>query len=634
MSANPSVARSEPDSPRSSAPGERAARRTRGAFIACAVLLIAFALICYAAVSTKSATSDEPLHAAGAYTHVFMHDYRVNPEDPSLWNYWLLLPRTARSMHVPMDDDLWPKLLSDTAYGMPWSSVILFTAENDGARLIQSLRAMMVPLGVMLGIVIAIWGGQIAGKTGAIVATGLFAFDPNFLAHAGLVKNDIALSLTMAGMCFAVYRAGRRATVLNILCAAALLGAGMSTKFSGVLLGPVFVAMIAARAILPMDWIILGRSLTTVRSRLLGVGLLTLAAAVVAWSVIWMSYGFRFDATPAPGSRLNTAHVVSRTAEERFYLHHHRWPSSEELAAADPGVVARAITWTERHRLLPQAWLYGFLYTYQSTLVRASYLLGRTSDTGWWYYFPLAMLFKTPLATLATGVMAIVVAIVAAVCGRARVCGAQRWTLACLVIPVAFYGASAMSSNLNLGIRHVLPIYPFLYLLIALAATKLQSIRPRVFKWTSAIVAVVLSIETLAAFPDYLSFFNVAAGGSRGGLRLLSDSNLDWGQDLLLLSRWQAAHPNTRLYFCYFGSVDPAVYGIRYLNLPGGTYFNRDVHAPDQPGVIAISASRLQGVHLSPELREFYGQLLKDQQPIDVLGGSIYLFEFPPASSR
>ena len=189
-----------------------------------------------------------------------------------------------------------------------------------------------------------------------------------------------------------------------------------------------------------------------------------------------------------------------------------------------------------------------------------------------------------------------------------------------------------MSSNLNLGLRHVLPVYPFAYLVVALSATRLSEQRPRVYKIGGSILGITLVAESLVAFPNYLSFFNLPSRPYR--LHLLSDSNLDWGQDLLALSRWQADHPRTRLYLCYFGSVDPAVYGIDYLNLPGGTYFNRDERVPDAPGVIAMSASRLQGVHLSPELRDFYRNLLKDREPIEILGGSIYLFEYPPRSSR
>ena len=112
-----------------------------------------------------------------------------------------------------------------------------------------------------------------------------------------------------------------------------------------------------------------------------------------------------------------------------------------------------------------------------------------------------------------------------------------------------------------------------------------------------------------------------------GGIRLLSDSNLDWGQDLPLLAHWQAAHPNTRLYLCYSGSSDPAAYGVDYINMPKGYFLNPQSQMPDKPGVIAVSAMRLQGVYLEDDLRAYYTSLAK-QRPREVLGGSIYLFDF------
>jgi hypothetical protein len=136
-----------------------------------------------------------------------------------------------------------------------------------------------------------------------------------------------------------------------------------------------------------------------------------------------------------------------------------------------------------------------------------------------------------------------------------------------------------------------------------------------------------LAIATLAAFPDYLAFFNVASGGERGGLHLLSDSNLDWGQDLPQLAAWQAAHPDRKLYLSYFGTVDPAHYGIRYTNLPGGYALGPPPAEPREPGVIAISATNLQGV-FSQDVREYYEQL-RGVEPFDVLGGTIYLYEWP-----
>ena len=270
-------------------------------------------------------------------------------------------------------------------------------------------------------------------------------------------------------------------------------------------------------------------------------------------------------------------------------------------------------------RVLPQAWLHGLLYTYQSSLVRPSYLLGQYSNTGWWYYFPVAMLTKTPLATLSACVAAIVVLVLAIRTIRWRAVAAS-WTAACLFIPPAIFLISAMRTNLNLGLRHVLLVYPFIYLGIGLAVGEAWRRWRGVAKWTAALLAIVLALETLLAFPDYIAFFNAAAGGKRGGFRILGDSNLDWGQDLKLLAHvaaGAAAHASEREPLPRLLRLGRPV-GVRHPlhQFPRRIQVRAEVSWRRDPGVLAISATTLQGIYLSgedaPVMPEEYAQLLRD----------------------
>jgi hypothetical protein len=149
--------------------------------------------------------------------------------------------------------------------------------------------------------------------------------------------------------------------------------------------------------------------------------------------------------------------------------------------------------------------------------------------------------------------------------------------------------------------------------------------RPRVCGLVVAILLAGLGAETFAAYPDFIPFFNVAAGGTRGGLKLLSDSNLDWGQDLPLVAQWERQHPDDAVYLVYFGTADPAYYGIRYFNTPGSMTSPPNV-APGQRSFIALGATVLQGTYLPAEQRRKL-EPLTQREPIAVLGGSIYLFE-------
>jgi hypothetical protein len=197
------------------------------------------------------------------------------------------------------------------------------------------------------------------------------------------------------------------------------------------------------------------------------------------------------------------------------------------------------------------------------------------------------------------------------------------------------YGASAMSSNLNLGLRHMLPVYPFLFIAIGIAFARIMRFRDTAAMFVGAVLAAALAAESFAAFPNYIPFFNAGARAYRHELELLSDSNLDWGQDLKLLADWQQRPSNrhVRLYLVYFGTAYPEYYGIESTNLlysmaPGPT-----AAAPLPPCVLAVSARHLQGIYVDSRLNPYVR--LQQYAPLDVLGGSIYLYQLPlPPPSR
>jgi 4-amino-4-deoxy-L-arabinose transferase-like glycosyltransferase len=498
----------------------------------------------------------------------------------------------------------------------------------DTDAFILHSRRLMLLLGIALGTVIATWGHQLGGPVAAIAATLLFSFSPNFLGHAPLVKNDVAITLCAAGLFLAVWRAGRRLTVWNVLAIALLCAAAVTTKFTGLLFGPIVAVMLLGRALANAPWETFWRRLDQRRERVVVAVLVLLIAAGVSYAGIWAAYGFRFGPARDPAVQMDLKQMAVYTAMSEMTVELGHVPSAEEAQLWQPSLATRAAFVMNDMHFLPQPWLYGLLYTYQSALARPSYLMGQYSGTGWWYYFPLAMAFKTPLATLVAAGLALVVLVL--FLRRRGWRAAATWSAACLVVPAALFLAAAMRSNLNLGLRHIFPVYALLYLGIGLAAAHAW----RTWRRTARVAGVVLALGliggTLSAFPDFIAFFNVPSGGARGGLRLLGDSNLDWGQDLKLLAQWQQAHRGERLYLAYFGLADPWSYGIRYTNLHGGYQFGARYEQVSGPGVIAVSATTLQGVYLPDDLRPFYAHLREQERPIDVLGGTIYLYAYPP----
>ena len=549
--------------------------------VACLGLFAIYAVLAWTAVRTKSPTFDEPKHTLAASIALTQRDYRIDYDNPPLWKYWAALPNAVAPAHLDTGDPRWRALTSNLLLQWPLTMQTLYRdPHNDPDRLIGRSRIMMLWLSVALGALTARWAFELGGPTAMIAASLLFAFDPNFLAHGPLVKNDVAIALLLVALAYTAWRTGpsmrwRSALTIGLLC-----GAGCTVKLSGVVLPCVAVVLILSRV----------RPLIAATTALAG-------AAVVTVGCIWAVYGFRFGVAPDPAVSIDVRRIAA----------------ADSLSAA-----ARAVVWSLDHRLLPEPWLAGFLFADAGTAHRPAYLLGGFRETPWSAYLPLVAVFKTPLATLA----AFFAASIAAVVWWRRL---DRSALAGLAIPPLVYALFALTTPAASGVRHLLPIYPFLFIGCGVAAARAW--QARTFRWALGGLAVALALETLCAFPDYLAFFNAAAGGERAGVRLLGDSNLDWGQDLPLLADWQREHPGTPLHLAYFGTADPAHYGIRYSNLPGGYALGPPPQWPIEPSVVAISATNLQGGRF-PDGGDPYAPF-RSRPPLAVLGGSIYLFSVP-----
>lgn len=623
----------------SAAPGTaRPLLRPGWVICACTALLAVFAALSYSAARTKCPTYDETLHAVGAHVHRTLGDFRINPEDPALFGTWSALVHGKDALAIDTALEWWDPMLRDVEanqwYFAWWT--LYRTPGNDGEAFIQRARFMFVVLGVMLGALIAWWAWQLAGAAAALVATAFFALDPNFLAHAPLVKNDVMLSFTLLAMALSVWRFGRRGTLPSLAAIALTSAAAVNVKFSGVLFGPILLSLLVARALLPEPWSVLGRQLRTRAQRLLVAPGACLIVALACYAGIWACYRFRFAPTSdPPGALLASDPLLFKAKINRLRVEHPPPARFTQQMIDDqaPGRLVDAILWAEAEQLLPQAWLHGFLLTYASQFARESFLLGETRITGWWYYFPVAMWFKTPTATLLAIVLVSAGALVrfgARV--RSRVAAAlphpTAWTLTCLAVPVIVYLASAMTTSLNLGLRHVLPVYPFLFVALGASFTALV----RAWKPALGVVAALplLGLEAIVAYPDYIPYFNAFAGGTSGGITKLGDSNLDWGQDLKLLARWQREHTDKKLYLAYFGTADPAFYGVEAEHFPpsaGGWYFASSPQHLTGQSYLAVSATNLQQIYIRDEVaRQLYTRL-ESYEPIAVLGGTIYVYD-------
>jgi hypothetical protein len=244
---------------------------------------------------------------------------------------------------------------------------------------------------------------------------------------------------------------------------------------------------------------------------------------------------------------------------------------------------------------------------------RAAYLHGSWSSEGWWWYFPAAFLLKTPLALLVLGGL-----------GAYAALRRPRAEAAWLLIPPAGYFAAALASKTQIGYRHLLPVYPFLCLWAGLGASWLWR-RGSAARAALGALIVWLAVSVVSRSPYSLAYFNELALGR--GERWLSDSNLDWGQDLPALARELSARGDPPVVLSYFGAGDPESYGIRYVPLAFISNVERGGNAALSPGgpvLFAISETNLVGTYFR---NHALFDWLRSRTPAAVPGGSIYLYD-------
>ena len=199
-----------------------------------------------------------------------------------------------------------------------------------------------------------------------------------------------------------------------------------------------------------------------------------------------------------------------------------------------------------------------------------------------------------------------------------------------LLLPVVVVVFFTSRQDINIGLRHILPAYPFLLVVIA-RLVNYDSQHRRLARWILGLLCVWTIWETALIYPHYLAYFNGLVGGPRGGRHVLVDSNLDWGQDLKGLKAYMESHYIDKVKLAYFGMSDPAYYGVDYELLPSYAVIGRPPCQAESPesselkGTVAVSATLLQGLYCPGDVY----RILRGLEPADNIGYSIYIFHFP-----
>jgi hypothetical protein len=589
-----------------------------------AVLAIYYAMAVGAA-SHKSVAFDEMAHLTAGYSYWAYNDYRLHPENGNWPQRWAALPvAIGSSRFPPLDQPAWT-----------WSNMYVmgdqffYMSGNDADAMLWRGRAMIALLGVALGALVFAWAKRLVSPVGAWISLLLFAFSPTLLAHGALVTSDMAAALFFTAAAGAMWAVLHRLTPWTLVGSATLVAGVFLSKFSAPILVPLVLVMLVVRLIggRPLT-IHLGRRGIECQGRARQLAALlggAVVCALVVWVLIWASYSFRYGAFAA-----------GATGEDKFMA---------PLVEA-PGLVTTIVATARQHHVLPEAYLYGFANTMQYAAKRSAFLNGEYSTTGWWWFFPYAFLVKTTLPALGLGLLALAALVLR---WRREDEKGPTWRRVAasfyagtpLLALLAVYWVFAITSHLNIGHRHLLPIYPALCILAGGAGSWIE---PLLERWSRArrereqqgpkdrkarkdrkerknkaddrrtgatsdwitiaggLTVVLLSwhaVESIRVSPHYLAYFNQLAGGPSQGYKHLADSSLDWGQDLPALKQWlddQGLQPagGTRVYLSYFGTGRPEYYGIDATQLWGFLDLRpQRVPEPLAGGIYCISATML-----------------------------------------
>ena len=535
----------------------------------------------------ETQTWDEGIHIVSGYSYLMLGDYSWNVEHPPLAKIASAVPLAFMGLHAqPNQPD--GKRKDQIRYGIDF----LYHNRRDADSILFAARSANILLTLLFLTAVAWWTRRRYGPAAGLAAAALCAFDPNLIAHGRYVTTDYPVTAFFFFACVLWVEFLERDGARRLLAASAAIALALITKFSSVLLLPPLVLLYAACWIRRPHLFSLRRLATSAATVAATVALLV---TVVYWPETLRSFGPHVP-------RLSTL-AIRNNAIGSTLFHLGRW-----------------------FHLPAHAYLLGLNHVADHNAGgHSSYLLGMRSETGWWYYFPVVFAVKSTMAALAASLIVLAAGLWQA--------WKRQWLSPMalgLALPPLLYFLFSMTSGINIGMRHILPVYPFLYVGVAAWLATRPNCRPAAYT-LAALVALQIA-ECARIAPDYLAFFNELAGGPGRGPEYLVDSNIDWGQDVKKLGLWLDAHYDSRrARVFYFGNAQLRYYGIDEMGYPRPL----DQKGWDEIDEFCVAnVTPLQGVYvplnaLAP---------LRLREPVAKIGWSMYVYDLrktrPPASPR
>ena len=563
----------------------------RGAEAVCAALLVLMAANLFASISHKSITNDEIVHIPAGYYHLVAGKFQLNNEHPPLVKMWAALPLLLiqPNEQVPSAGEVTGNFSEET-----WKYLDQFWPNNKDhfAAISFWTRTMMILITLGLGVLIFVYTRDLFGARTAVLAVGLYTLEPTVLGHGRIVHTDLPAAFVFLLFFFVLRyylsaRTPRRTLLLGLVSGLALV-----VKFSMIVLLPVLACLAIAA-------FILAPRLQESRKRV------AIHLALVVCAILFVvNAAYYFRSPPIEPADVRWVQTMSAPA-------FNRWMTFFHLGS----------------KVVPTYFLFGqYNVMLHNRDGHPTSLLGQYNTKGWWYYFPVAFAIKTSLPFLILSVAALAWALLAL--------WKRDWRFLWLLVPFAIYAALSMSSRINIGVRHFLPAYPFLFIAGGALLDRLLRVSYAHHLMVALVVLTFgwMSVEMLRAYPDYIPYMNQLASGHPHWW-YLSDSNLEWGDDARALAEYLHARGETDVRGALSGGWGTLeLYGIHYHEI-----FPKPGRVTPETRYVAIGASFLNGSTIAVPADE-QGKLISDEQRINYLdeyrtrtpeatfGNSIYLY--------
>ncbi len=596
-------------------------------FNSLAALMLAFMLgLAYFSLLGDSAIMDEVAHLPAGYSYIAKMDMRLNPEHPPLIKdlaggaIWLYAKITNTTINFPANIPAWQSAVNGQwDFGFDF----LYRSGNNADMLIWLGRLPMLVILLLLGFYVFKWTKELAGSAAALLALFLYAFSPTLLAHGRFVTTDVAATTGIFIASYYFIRWLKNPSAKNLIVAGLVFGLAQLAKFSVFLLVILF-------AVIALLWIYLktreNKNFGQNLYKYLGGTILLYAIGYIF--IVWPVYLFHVAHYP-----------VDRQVQDTI----------ANLRSFGLRPIANLIIWLAGLPILRGLAQYGLglaMVLQRAVGGNTTYFLGEISNTGWRLYFPIVYLLKETLTLHILTFTALFFGLWQFIKNKVYCWNnfhdfLQRHIAQVLMLAfIALYWYSSVSSILNIGVRHILPTFPFVFLLVSqqislwienIDTTKLA----RILKYAFVTILIIWqAVSVVKVYPSFLAYFNEFIGGPANGYKYVVDSNLDWGQDLKRLAAWVNTNKIDKIHLHYFGGAVPEYYlGDKFV-FWWGAYSPQDIIGPG--GWLAVSATFLQGGRgqLVPGFNDKAGYYnwLNAYEPVAVIGHSIFVYYIPSAT--